>query len=88
MSTSASGFSQKPPLLINSSCRKVALLTRMSSLPCSAATRSNSAFTSLSFAWSQATAMPLPPAAVTASAVLATVPGSGAAPSCTVRPVT
>ena len=50
-------------------------LTRMSSRPWSLRIRSTSARTSSASAWSQRTAMPSPPAAVTSSAVSSIVSG-------------
>ena len=68
------GSSQNRVGPIISSRMIAALLTRMSSLPCSARTRSNSAFVCSSSAWSTWAAMPSPPAAVTSSAVSPIVP--------------
>jgi hypothetical protein len=65
-----------------------ALFTSTSRRPCSPSTRSNSAATWASSRWSQATAMPRPPAASISRAVDAIEPGSAASPSRSVRPVT
>jgi hypothetical protein len=85
---SDSGFSQNGAGSVRFSGSANALLTRMSSRPCSRSTCANSAATASSSAWSTGTAMPVPPRRETSSAVSPTVPGNGEEPGVTVRPVT
>ena len=82
-----SGTSQNFRPEVSSGGIRKALFTSTSRRPCSRSTRSKSAATAASSRWSQATAMPRPPAASTASAALAMLPGSAASPSRSVRPV-
>ena len=82
------GVSQNGRPEVSSRGIRNALLTSTSRRPASLRTRSKSASTCASSRWSQRTAMPRPPAASTSAAVAPIVPGSGASPSRSVRPVT